>query len=160
MITSIGAVVTCLSVIGFGHSYGVSLKKESRNLRALILLTDRIRARIECFRQPLNDIYDGFSNDELDSIGFTQDLKTSGLSFALVKHKSALALKNDTFALLSEFAGSVGKSYADEQVRLCTDLKQALETRLFLMEKELPIKTRLGLTLSAAAAAMTAILFL
>ena len=160
MTAAIGTVLTCLCIFGLGRSYSLYIKKESANLRALILLIERIRTRIECFRQPLCDIYDGFSNDALDPIGFTDDLKTNGLSFALIKNRSALCLRNDTFALLNEFALSLGKSYASEQVRLCLDTKESLNERLSQIERELPSKSRLSLTLSAAAAAMTAILFL
>ena len=160
MTAAIGTVLTCLCIIGLGRSYSLHIKKEIANLRALILLIERIRARIECFRQPLCDIYDGFSNDDLDRIGFTDDLKANGLSFALIKHRGALGLRNDTFLLLNEFALSLGKSYASEQVRICLDVKESLSDRLSQLERELPSKSRLSLTLSAAAAAMTAILFL
>ena len=61
MISAIGTVITCLSVMGFGYSYGIHLKKERQNLRGMISLTERIRARIECFRQTLPEIYADFS---------------------------------------------------------------------------------------------------
>lgn len=160
MISAIGTVITCLSVLGFGYSYGIHLKRERQNLRGMISLTERIRARIECFRQTLPEIYADFSDDSLDNIGFTDDLRQSGMSYALAKNKNALGLGNDVFSILSEFAVLLGKSYADEQLRLCDDCKKKLESRLERIEKDLPSRMRLSLTLSAAVAAMTAILFL
>lgn len=160
MISIIGTVITCLSLISFGYSHIIALRKERQNLRGIISLVDRIRTRIECFRQPLADIYEDFSCECLDLMGFTNDLKESGLTFALMKNKSSLAIDNDAFALVSEYSRSLGKSYADDQVRLCIDCKEKLERHLEKIEGDLPQKTRLSLTLSAAAAAMTAILFL
>ncbi len=160
MISIVGTVITCLSLIGFGYSYSMALRNERQNLRGIISLIDRIRTRIECFRQPLTDIYEDFSDEGLDSIGFTSDLKESGLTFALMKNKSALALGNDAFALVSDYSRSLGKSYAEDQIRLCIDCKEKLERCLEKIEGDLPQRTRLSLTLSAATAAMIAILFL
>jgi hypothetical protein len=144
--------------MGFFHS--LHLKNNIRVVRDFIKLAERIKSRIDCFRQPLCDIYEGFSSEVLDRIGFTSDLILSGLSFALVKNRSALCISDETFELLYEFSQSLGKSYASEQVKLCSELIRSLESRLEKLENDLPSKSKLSITLCCAAAAMTAILFL
>ena len=160
MITAIGTIITCLSVLGFGWSYSLQLKREKQSLKGIIALIDRIKTRIECFRQVLPEIYKGFSDDILDKTGFTEDLKRDGLHFALIKNRHKLGLKSEELESVIEFASALGKSYAEDQIRLCIVCRDGLAAQLDRVDQRLPSRIRLSLTLSAAIAAMTAIMLL
>ena len=160
MLTVIGTAVLCSSFLGFGFSYTSSLKTERESLRELLALMKRIKTRTECFRQPLSDIYAGFASVHLENMGFIHDLNESGLSFALSKHRRALMIREEIFASLSEFAASLGKSYIDEQLRLCSLYIEKTEECLISLNTELTSKSKLAMTLSCAAAGMSAIMFL
>lgn len=160
MIAVLGTAVLSLSIFGFGFSYNSQLKAQRESLNGIIRLAERIKARIECFRSPLDEIYKDFTHPFLDSIGFTCELRENGLGFALVKTRSRLCLSRELFSEISEFAEGLGKSYADEQVRYCTSYINKLEKALSELDESIPVKTRMSLSLSAAGAAMAAILFL
>jgi hypothetical protein len=159
MLTVIGTAAVCLSAIGLGTSYASSLRHERDVLLALLSLCQRISTRIECFRQPLPDIYRDLEDGRLDP-QFLSDLKESGLSYALVKNKRRLCLSHEIYGELCAFASELGKSYADGQIRLCRECTLRLKNASEELEGRLPSRVRLSLTLSAAGAAMAAILFL
>lgn len=159
MLTAAGTVAVCLSAVGLGSAYASSLKRERDSLGALLSLCERIETRIECFRQPLPDIYRDLDDGRFDP-EFLHDLKESGLSYALTRGRRRLCIGQELYSELLSFASELGKSYAEGQVRLCRSCEVRLREELQLLEGELPSRIRLSLTLSVAAAAMTAILFL
>lgn len=159
MLTAVGTVAVCLSAIGLGSSYASSLKREKESLGGLLSLCERIETRIECFRQPLPEIYRDLDDRRLDP-EFLHDLKESGLSYALTRNRRRLCIRQELYSELLSFASELGKSYAEGQVRLCRKYEARLRDSLEGIEASLPSRTRLSLTLSAAAAAMAAILFL
>ena len=159
MLTVMGTVAVCISAVGLGVSYAHSLKRQRDSITALLSLCERIRMRIECFRQPLPDIYEGFDDDRLDA-QFLYDLKESGLSYALTKNRRRLSLSPELYGSLCSFSSELGKSYAEGQIRLCHECILALKGAIAELEAKLPSRVRLSLTLSAATAAMAAILFL
>lgn len=160
MLSVIGTVLICSSVLGFGFYYVSSYTNEKECLTELLSLIKRIKTRIECFKQPLPDIYADFSSPTLDRIGFSSTLKESSLDFALNKHRKSLQIRNSIFTALNEFSTSLGKSYSNEQLDLCRSYISRLENELSEIEKELNTKTKLGLTLSAAIASVCAIMLL
>ena len=160
MLSVIGTALICSSVLGFGFYYVSSFNREKECLSELLTLFKRIKTRIECFKQPLSDIYADFSSPALDRIGFNTDLKESSLDFVLSKHRKSLQIRDSIFTILHEFASSLGKSYASEQIDLCRTYISRLEDELSEIEKDLNTKTKPGLTLSAAIASVCAIMLL
>lgn len=160
MIAAVGILILSLSLLGFGLSYNSVLKAERESIDGLIQLAERLRSRIECFRQPLDEIYEGFSHKHLDSIGFTDHLKRSGLSNALGNKGKLLGISTDMLEKSKKFSSDLGKSYSAEQIRLCQAYLDELKKEMSNIEGALNQKTRLSLSLAGAAAAMAAILFL
>ncbi len=160
MITAVGITLVSLSIVGFGLSYVNALKTEKESVLGLILLTERIRTRIKCFRQNLDEIFDGFTHPFLDATGFTDDLKNKGMSFALTNSGERLGIGRDIMLESEKFASELGKSYYDEQLTLCESYLTYLKTKYEGINEGLPTKTKLSISLSCAVSALTAILFL
>lgn len=159
MISVIGIALLSASIIGFGLSYGSALKAEKLCLEELILLCDRIHTRIECFRQPLPDIFRNFSSPYLDGCGFNSILKEKGIKAAVAALAPYLPVTVKTEELLKELSTKLGSGYAEEALKLCARVKNDLRGELALLNKSFPSRMKLSLTLSFAAAAMAAILF-
>lgn len=160
MIAAVGILILSLSLLGFGFSYSSVLKAEKESIDGLIQLTERIRSRIECFRQPLDEIYEGFSHRHLEGIGFTDDIKKHGLFFALKSKGRLLGISSDILEASKKFASDLGKSYSIDQIRLCEAYLDELKKEMSNIEGSLSQKTKLSLSIAGAAAAMAAILFL
>ncbi len=160
MISAIGIVILTLSILGFGFSYNKALKNEKECVEGLILLTERINTRIKCFRQGLTEIFDGFSHPFLDGIGFTPYLKEKGMSYALEYCSDKLGLGDDIMLETKRFASELGKSYSDQQLTLCESYLSFLKNKYDVINKGLPTKTKLSISLSCAISALSAILFI
>ena len=160
MITALGITVLSISIIGFGLSYNKSLRNEKECVEGLILLVERINTRIKCFRQGLNEIFDGFSHPFLDAVGFTSDLKENGMSHALNVKGDKLFIRGDVMNESKKFAERLGKSYYDEQLTLCEDYLSFLKSKHDEISAGLPAKIKLSISLSCAISALTAILFI
>ncbi len=160
MIAAIGSAILSLSVLGFGFSYNKALKTEKNSIDALISLSEHIKTRITCFSQPLPQIYADFSNPFLDGIGFTDELRRKGLSAALILKGDSLGIGIELLSTVRKFADGLGKSYLDDQIKLCTDLIARLQQEAVAVNENLPAKTKLSLSLSCALSALIAILFI
>jgi len=160
MIRLCGIGMIAAASVAFGLSYSASLRHELLLLRAFLRLIERIRARIECFCEPLDDIYRGFSDPTLDACHFTEELCRSGFTVALCKCKGTLGLSAEHFALLAECGEGLGTSFSEEQVRHCERYGRELAAAIGRQEELLPTRLRLARTLSMAVAAMTVILLL
>lgn len=160
MISTVGIGILSLSIMGFGFSYNKALKNEKECVEGLIQLTERINTRIKCFRQGLNEIFDGFTSPALDAIGFTSDLKEKGMSYALENCGDKLTLGHDIMLESKKFADRLGKSYYDEQLTLCESYLSFLKAKYEEICRGLPSKTKLSLSLSFAISALSAILFI
>lgn len=60
MIKIVGILLISVAAIGFGMLYSYSLRLEYKRLLGFQKLISLIRTRIECFNQPLSEIYIGF----------------------------------------------------------------------------------------------------
>ena len=160
MVSAFGILLLSLSVIGFGIQYIKSLRAERDSVDGLCALAERISTRIRCFRQDINEIYDGFTHAHLDSIGFTSLLKEKGLSAALEICADKLSLGADVMSESKIFAYGLGKSYYDEQLDLCREYLDFIKEKQRQIISGLPSKTKLSISLSCAISALTAILFI
>ena len=160
MITAAGIILLSLSIIGFGFSYGKELKNEKLCVDGLTALAERINTRIRCFRQGIDEIFDGFTDPYLDSIGFTADLRQNGLLYALKNNEERLSVSRDIIAEAKKFAQNLGKSYYEEQLTLCSEFLSFLNDKKEKIKEGLPTKVKLSITLSCALSALSAILFL
>lgn len=160
MIKIVGILLISVAAIGFGMLYSYSLRLEYKRLLGFQKLISLIRTRIECFNQPLSEIYTDFSEESLDECGFTAELKRSGYVPALCKYKDHLTIRSEILAVLADFGSGLGKSFSEEQIRHCDRYISVIEEKVSELEKELPIKSKTARALSAAAAIMIAIILI
>lgn len=145
---------------GMGVIYSNALKEEYGRTVGFIKLIRFIKIRIECFNQPLSEIYSDFSEKALEECGFISEMRRSGYLSALYKMKNTLSLRDDIFILLTEFGSELGKSMTEEQIRLCERYIYLADEKAKEIEKEVPTKTKLVRALSVAAAAMWVIMLI
>ena len=157
MIRLLGAVLTITASLGVGVLYSLLLKKEYRVALGFVSLFRLIRARIECFEEPLHEIYGDFDDDALTSCGFTDALRESGFVPALARCRASLGLSEAMFSLLSEAGNGLGKSSTPEQIRHCDRYIALLEDEAAKMQSELPKRRKAAGALSSALGIMTAI---
>ena len=161
MLKLAGMALIAAAALGYGFWYGLSLRKELRRFEGFRRLIETVRSRVSCFNQPLSAVYRDFSDEELDACGFT-DLLRAGIPFseALIRKRDVLGLREELFGLLSDLGRDLGRSYREDQVRLCERFLTEADARLAALRAEMPDRIRLARGLSAAAAAMTVLLLL
>ena len=160
MVKTLGIIMIFIAATGFGASYSRALREEYERMLGFCRLARLIRTRIECFNQPLSEIYLDFSDGALDSCGFSEELKKSGFVVALCKCKASLGIRGETLTMLYSFGSELGKSFADEQVKHCDRAVARMSEKAAELEKELPQKAKTAMVLSAAAAVMAAIVLI
>ena len=113
----IGAVLIMLT------SCAVSMMLRLRGKQTLTAFDEaqgllrHIRRSIEAYLTPIETILAGYSTEYLDSVGFTDAMRTEGLCAAF--SRSYLHLPHDAEELLISFASSLGSSLADSEVKRC-----------------------------------------
>ncbi len=160
MIRLFGLALIAVATFGFGALYADLLQKEIRRWEGFLSLGETVRSRICSFRQPLSEIYRDFSDEALDACGFTARLRESGFPAALCACREALGLRPPLVALLSDFGERLGKSYTEDQLRLCDRFLTEGGQWLTRLKADQPGKARLARTVSAAIAALSFILLL
>ncbi len=160
MLKMLGIVIILAASAGAGIIYSNALREEFRKTAGFVKLIRFIKVRIECFNQPLTEIYRDFSEKSLEDCGFISEMRSSGYISALYKLKNILALKDDVFVLLSDFGSELGKSMSEDQIRLCERYIHMIDEKVKETEKEMPTKIKLAGALSAAAAAMWIIMLI
>lgn len=158
MIRFFGALLIVLASFGLGTLYSLLLKKECRVIAGFISLFRLIRARIECFDQPLYEIYRDFESPELSASGFISELRENGFIPALEKCRPSLSISDSAYSVLSEAGSELGKSSSSEQIRHCDRYIRILEDISSELCSELPRRSKAAKSLSCALGIMTAII--
>lgn len=138
-------VMVCCYLASF--SISSRAKKEMAELEAFILLISRIRNEISCFSRPLCEIYAGFESEVFERSGFLKVLKENGLARALEIAGNKLVLREENFAVIKQFAGVIGKSYRDEEIKTCDYYISQLSERHKAHGDALPKKNKLSRSL-------------
>lgn len=160
MIRLLGVLLIALSSIFTGAVYINGIAEEKKRLSALHLLMKTIRARIACFSEPLNKIYEDFYDEALDTCGFLSVLKEKGLAFALKEKEASLFLPKEATEQLCGFASLLGKSFTEDQLKHCDYYLERFEDTLARLEEEYPRKRKLAKTLSLSLGLLAFLLLL
>ena len=112
-----GCALTVLSSVLWGQKKIRAERRKTAELGSLVSLVGFIGANISHFCRPLPEIYADFSDELLDSSGFTGLLRENGLKAAL--EGSSLSLDKNVMDGLTKFAARLGGDYRDEQIELC-----------------------------------------
>lgn len=160
MIKILGIALISGCCAGVGILYNRALRQEQNYLEGLLRLARFIRSRIDCFSSPLDSIYADFSDEALNTCGFTEILRNDGLTAAIEAKKDTLSLSEETYDLIIRFSAELGKSFSDEQVRHCDHYIALIDEKANSAASELPKKCKTVKTLCIAAGAMAALLLI
>ncbi len=155
-----GVLLISGTFFGMGISYCRALTYELDIIRGFTSLVKMIKTRIECYCQPLPEIYRDFSYKSLDELGFTKELRESGFEFAYSKYKDVIADSEQAQRALGELGRELGKTPSTDQLevcRRCLDILYDVERGL---DSELPQRKKLSTALCLMAGLMTVILFI
>ncbi len=158
MIRIVGILLIAGGMVGTGILYAVALRGELRRLEGFLRLMRRIRSRIACFREPLPTVYADFEDEALSACGFLTVLRRKDFTTALNQTKETLGLRASVFSLLFEFGSQLGKSHAEDQLRLCDHYIGQMEETITALRDKNHESIRLSRALSLALAAMVIIL--
>lgn len=129
-------------------------KKRIRLLQAWIDLLFHIRTQIDCYLTPIGELLSTADHTLLIACNGKGGEETPQ---ALLEHCRS-ELPPEALRLLASFAGEIGGSYREEQVKRCDFYMEALN-RILEKEKEaLPARLRVRSALCLSAALATAIL--
>lgn len=114
-----------------------------RQYEGFLLLVRHIRNGITCFQTPIDKIYAGFANAALERCGLLSALRAGAdLPTALQRCRDELYIEAEAWRTLSAFADEVGKSYTQEQAKLCDYTIKELEAALHRQKEEAPRRAR------------------
>lgn len=140
-----------------GYEAAARYRRKLRMTEALIALLTYIKAQIEFFSAPLDDIYSSFHNQVLDNCKFTENLRQNGFTATLDTIR--YSIPDEVYESLTSFAAGLGKSGRQCQIDLCNYHIEALVTASDVIKDSLPQKTRLYTSLSVMAG-LTAVIIL
>ncbi|MBR7033534.1 MAG: hypothetical protein IKI03_07900 [Clostridia bacterium] len=110
-------------------------RKRIRHTEAVLDLISHVRSNIELFLTPVSGIFSDFRNDDLEACGFSAVLRDSGIEEAV--RKGAASLSVETEEVLTFFSSSLGKSYKEDQLRLCDYCGEKIKAELEREREEL-----------------------
>lgn len=159
LIKAAGLVVIFAVLLYGGFSIGFECRDVCRRLDGLCRLVCFIRSRIECYNQPLYEIYKEFEDDALEDCGFLEKLRNEGFSSALERYKD-IETSEELIHHLSEFSSQLGRSLSSEQIKNCDAMIYYLNECLCKERERLPQKIKLIKAVSVAVAAMVVIVLI
>lgn len=113
----IGSALVLGSFCSVGFFASSGRKRRLYHTEAALELIGRVRASIDCFLTPVNDIFAGFSNEPLEECGFLDVLREKGLTAAALS--GTASFPEQVTELLVSFSTSLGEGYKEEQLKLC-----------------------------------------
>ncbi len=158
MLKLTGAIFILIAGFLSGSLITEKKKKRLEIITALIDLTEHIRSSIQTARLPLNEIYQLFNNDVLESCGFTDSLKNRGLFYALETIKGTIGQHvYDSMLVTSSKLGGIDTT---EQIGLCDYTIKKLQNEQQKEREQFTEKQRLYKTLPILCALSVIILIL
>lgn len=136
------------------------------NMRAKISLTHTeamisflrfVKVRVDCYAMPIDRILSDCDESIYEGLGYTDAKKPEDLA-ALAKH--CTSLRGDIKDIMTKFASEFGKSYREEQVKLCD---RYIDEMLMLrsdISARLPMQKKLNSTLCISGAMAIVILLI
>ena len=135
-----GALLVIASSLAISASFVSDKRKKIRHTEAILELISHVRSNIDYFLTPVDGIFEGFKNDALESCGFCDVLRKSGIEKAVDEHTASLSQATED--TLAYFSRTLGRSYKEEQIKLCDYCAEKISEELEREREEL--KRNLG----------------
>lgn len=143
MARGIGALLLLGCSFYLGACLAAVEKWRVRQYEGFLLFVRHIRNSITCFQTPIEEIYAAFANVALERCGLLPALRAGcNLPAALHRCRDSLYVEAEEWRTLSAFASEVGKSYTQEQARICDYTIKELEAALHRQKEEGPRRAR------------------
>lgn len=158
MYTVIGGLMVFIScsLIGFGASRLYRLRV--KQLEAFLRLISHIKAQIEYFRTPLDNIIAEYEDTQLSGCGFLLAARELGLRNGFESCRGRLMLSDDESDELMKFFDILGKNSADEESRYCTYYEKMIGDALNRECADLAKRSKLCKTFGMLAGFLLAVL--
>lgn len=149
----------CLCVASFIASLIINSaeKKRVERLGAFSKLIKQIGAQIESFNLPIAEIFARIDSSIFLECGYLRAEKATDFTSFL---HGCPEFEGETKRLLQDFSAELGRSYRDEQIKLCSYYGAQLEALFQKSFYEMPKKRRMTTTLCICAALALTILFI
>ena len=160
-----------MRVVGVISLFAVALvicralaEHEERRIRAidgLLALLRHVKAKILCFRMPLDEIYRDVCDAELERIGFLRILRESAsLRRALEGSSETLLISQDLFRRLAELGDALGAGDGAAAAELCEYYIGELSREAAELRAAAPKRLRLHRSLVVTGMLMLVIVFI
>lgn len=152
-----GALVVIISSALVGMILGESVKNRLRSVSLLIDFIETISVSVSLYKTPLDEIFNGIKNAELQNCGFTKHLD-GGIFYAA--KKSGLLAADEEVELIRAFDEKIGKGTAEESEKLCSYTISRLKSIEDKLRRELPEKQKVYNTVSVLAGVSAVIILI
>ena len=112
-----GASLVLAGSFAASSSFVSDKKRLIRHTEAVLGLISHVRTDIDHFLTPVGGLFEDFRNDDLESCGFSSILREKGLDAAVCSQTASLT--EETQEILRCFSSALGRSYKEEQLRIC-----------------------------------------
>ena len=154
---AVGGVLVLLCSMLLAMTKNRADERKIGEIDGFLSLLEYFRSQIECFGLPVSEILARCDYDILRKCGFEGEAVPRELSELI----ASCDLKNEPLrAILDDFAAGFGKSYRNEEIKLCEYYISLLKKEREGAISELPQKKKLTTTLFLAGAAALVILLL
>lgn len=153
----IGAVIVIASSAFVGITLGENIKHRLHSIALLIDFIEYVSMNVTLYRTPLDEIFKGIKNAEMEKCGFLQKLSTGIYTAA---KNSGLLTGDEEAKLIRNFDEKIGKGSADESEKLCSYTVSRLKSIEEKLRQELPEKRRVYNTVSILAGASAVIILI
>lgn len=137
----LGAVIVLLATGYWGYDKCKKEKEALMILQGLVSFCDYTEMHIRLFRTPLYDIFEKFSDEYLEDIGFISCLKSGKRDDAL--NSVSTLLHESGIKVLEEFLLQIGTGYEEDQRALCVYTSEQLRSIEKDLREKLPQKLRM-----------------
>ena len=124
----IGAALPLLASLAYGRIKIRDLRRGLTEISAFLRLVRYIGDNVEHFMKPIPEIIAGFEDDYLESVGFLQNARDSGLLSAW--QGGSFLLSGEGKKILDTYFTNVGGGYLDDEKKLTSYTEKRLEALL------------------------------
>ena len=160
MLRMIGIAVLFFCALYTGFELSASLKRTLRLLRGVHAFLRYAETQIECRGASYSDINASFPDSGTYPPYFTQLVREGGIGLLLNNAQTKSSLPEDAYSALEAFESAAGKSGREGQLAEIKQCSASVMASLERLSEEFPKKSKMYISLSAAAGLMLGILLL
>ncbi len=126
----------------------------------MLAFVRHIRGKVSYYKAPVEEICTSFQNDAFHREGLDRLIAQQGLVSALNAKQGTLALEEDAFGALVEFARRLGTLDWDEQITDCDYTAELLESAIAQKRESIPARRQIYSSLGLLGGAMAVLILI